>query len=145
MRFPKSRTALALFVVFATLAATPQPARKTPPIAAEVLSDRSRMDEDLRILCDEVGGRPTGSMAYGAALEWGLQAFRRAKVDSVALESYNAPALWEGIGAEGSVVAPVRFPLHVVSFANAPSTDGKLKAPLVDGGTGAKSAYAVPR
>src|SRR6185312_3928507 len=39
MRFPKSRTALALFVAFATLAATPAPTRKTPPIAAEVLSD----------------------------------------------------------------------------------------------------------
>ena len=141
MRFPKSRNALALFVACATLAATPAPTRKTPPIAAEVLSDRSRMDEDLRILCDEVGGRPTGSMAYGAALEWGLEAFRRAKVDSVALESYDAPALWEGVDAEASVVSPVRFPLRVVSFANAPSTSGKLKAPLVDGGTGVKSAF----
>jgi carboxypeptidase Q len=141
MRFPKSRTALALFVACATLAATPAPTRKTPAIAAEVLSDRSRMDEDLRILCDEVGGRPTGSMAYGAALEWGLEAFRRAKVDSVALESYDAPALWEGVDAEASVVSPVRFPLRVVSFANAPSTSGNLKAPLVDGGIGVKSAF----
>ena len=140
MRFPKSRTALALFVALATLAATPAPSRKTPAIAAEVLSDRSRMDEDLRVLCDEVGGRPTGSMAYGAALQWGLEAFRRARVDSVALESYEAPALWEAIDAEASVVSPVRFPLRIVSFGNAPSTSGKLKAPLVDGGTGMKSA-----
>ena len=141
MRLPNRRVALALFVALATVAATPAPSRKTPPIAAEVLSNRSRMDEDLRILCDEVGGRPTGSMAYGAALEWGLQAFRRAKVDSVALESYDAPALWEGLDAEGEVLSPVRFPLHVVSFANAPSTSGKLKAPLVDGGNGSKAAF----
>ena len=127
MRFPKSRTALALFVACATLAATPAPTRKTPPIAAEVLSDRSRMDEDLRILCDEIGGRLTGSMAYGAALEWGLEAFRRAEVDSVALESYDAPALWEGVDAEAAVVSPVRFPLRVVSFAIAPSTSGRAQ------------------
>jgi len=141
MRFPNRRVALALFVALSTIAATPAPARKTPPIAAEVLSERSRMEEDLRILCDEVGGRPTGSMAYGAALEWGLEAFRRAKVDSVALESYDAPALWEAIDAEASVVSPVRFPLHVVSFGNAPSTSGRLKAPLVDAGNGSKAAF----
>jgi carboxypeptidase Q len=141
MRFPNRRAALALFVALSTIAATPAPARKTPAIAAEVLSDRSRMDEDLRILCDEVGGRPTGSMAYGASLEWGLAAFRRAKVDSVALESYDAPALWEAIDAEASVVSPVRFPLHVVSFANAPSTSGTLKVPLVDAGFGSKAAF----
>lgn len=141
MRFPNRRAALALFVALSTIAATPSPARKLSTIASEVLSDRSRMDEDLRILCDEVGGRPTGSMAYGAALEWGLAAFRRAKVDSVALESYDAPALWEGIDAEASVVSPVRFPLNVVSFANAPSTSGKLKAPLVDAGFGNKAAF----
>jgi hypothetical protein len=144
MRLRNRRVALAVFVALATVAATPAPARKAPknpPIVSEVLSDRSRMEEDLRVLCDEVGGRPTGSRAYGAALEWGMEAFRRAKVDSVALESYDAPALWEGIGAEAEILSPVRFPLRVVSFGNAPSTAGKLKAPLVDGGTGRKADF----
>ncbi|HEY6065436.1 MAG TPA: M20/M25/M40 family metallo-hydrolase, partial [Thermoanaerobaculia bacterium] len=103
--------------------------------------DRSRMEEDLRLLCDEVGGRPTGSKAYGAALQWGLDAFRRANVDSVALESYDAPARWEPIDAEAEVLSPVRFVLRVVSFGNAPSTGEKIKAPLVDAGNGTRSDF----
>lgn len=142
MRFANRRWVLAAFVLLATVAATPAPARRTPAIASEVLSDRSRMEEDLRILCDEVGGRPTGSMAYGAALQWGLEAFRRAKVDSVALESYEAPALWEPIEAKASVLTPVRFPLHVVSFGNAPSTPREIKAVLVDAAGGRASDFA---
>jgi carboxypeptidase Q len=141
MRFRTRRAVLSAFVVFATLAATLAPARRTPAIAAEVLSDRSRMDEDLRLLCDEVGGRPTGSMAYGASLQWGMDAFERAKVDSVALESYDAPARWEPIDAEAEVLSPVRFPLRVVSFGNAPSTRERIKAPLVDAGSGTRADF----
>lgn len=141
MRLRERRAVLFLFVLLSTLAASPAPAPKTPAIAAEVLSDRSRMDEDLRVLCDEVGGRPTGSMAYGASLQWGLDAFRRAKVDSVALESYDAPARWEPVDAEAEVIAPVRFPLRVVSFGNAPSTSGKVTAPLVDAGSGTRADF----
>jgi carboxypeptidase Q len=141
MRLPGRRVVLSVLVALATLAATPAPSGKLPVIASEVLSDRSRLEEDLRILCDEVGGRPTGSMAYGAALQWGLDAFRRAKVDTVALESYDAPARWEPIDAEAEVISPVRFPLHVVSFANAPSTREKIKASLVDAGSGRASDF----
>ena len=85
------------------------PAAAPPAIAAEVLSTRSRMDDDLRTLCDEIGGRATGSRAYEAALEWGKEAFRRAKVDSVELESYDAAAKWEGVRAAASVLQPRRF------------------------------------
>ena len=141
MRFPNRRAVLAVLVALTAISASPAPARRESAIATEVLSNRSRMDEDLRILCDEVGGRPTGSMAYGAALQWGMDAFRRAKVDSVGLESYDAPARWEGIRAEGEVLSPVRFPMKIVSFANAPSTPGELKAALVDGGHGTPADF----
>ncbi|HEY3171959.1 MAG TPA: M28 family peptidase, partial [Thermoanaerobaculia bacterium] len=121
--------------------ATAAPAAKMPPIVVEVLSPRSRMEEDLRILCDEIGGRTTGSHAYEAALEWGREAFRRAAVDSVELESYEAPAKWEGVRAVASLVSPVTFPLRVVSFGNAPSTSGALTAALVDAGDGHKADF----
>ena len=141
MRLPTRRAVLSILVALSALAASPAPTPKTPAIAAEVLSDRSRMEEDLRILCDEVGGRPTGSMAYGASLQWGVEAFRRAKVDSVELESYDAPAKWEGGEARAEVIAPVRFQLHVVSFANAPSTRAEIRAPLVDAGRGTRADF----
>jgi Zn-dependent M28 family amino/carboxypeptidase len=62
-------------------------------------------------------------------------------VDSVALESYDAPARWEPIDAEAEVISPFRFPLRVVSFANAPSTREKIKAPLVDAGSGKRADF----
>jgi hypothetical protein len=136
MRFCNRRAVLAVFVALSAIAATPTPARKTAGIASEVLSDRSHMEEDLRFLTDEIGGRPTGSAAYEAALKWGEDAFRRAGVDVVRLEDYEAPSRWEEISAKASVAAPVRFPLRVVSFAMAPSVS--ITAPLVDAGNGRK-------
>lgn len=145
----RSLAAIAFAALLAIFAGQSAPARKAapekavplPPIAAEVLSTDSRLEEDLRLLTEEIGGRPTGSRNYEASLEWALTAFRRAKVDSVALESYDAPARWEAVSAAASVTAPVAFPVRVTSFALAPSTSGVLTAPLVDGGDGRKADF----
>ena len=37
----------------------------------------SRLEADLRVLTDEIGGRVTGSAGYEKALRWGVDAFRR--------------------------------------------------------------------
>ena len=110
-------------------------------LIGEVLSSRNRMEEDLRVLTDEIGGRVTGSAAYEAALKWGVEAFQKAGADSVRLESYDAPARWEAESATASVVSPYRFPLRVASFSLSPSTNGVVTAPLVDGGTGRKADF----
>ena len=124
---------------------TAAPRESTPSgvaaLIGEVLSPRNRMEEDLRVLTDEIGGRVTGSPGYEAALQWGIEALRRAGVDSVGLEPYDAPARWESESASAAVVSPYRFPLRVVSFALAPSTAGVLTAALVDAGTGRRSDF----
>lgn len=120
---------------------TPEAGPSASAVIAEVLSPRSRMEEDLRVLTDEIGGRVTGSAAYEAALLWGEEAFRRAGVDSVRLESYEAPTRWEAESASAAVVAPYRFPLRVISFALAPSTGGPLTAALVDAGSGRRADF----
>ncbi len=123
---------------------TPAAVRSDTGAAAligEVLSSRNRMEEDLRVLTDEIGGRVTGSPSYEAALKWGVEAFRRAGVDSVRLEAYDAPARWEAKSATAAVLSPYRFPLRVVSFALAPSTPAGLTAPLVDAGTGGRADF----
>ena len=146
MRRSILRALLAALSLSAVLGAAPLPqvrgavaastASGSAALIGEVLSQRNRMEEDLRVLTDEIGGRVTGSPGYEAALKWGVEAFRRAGVDSVKLESYDAPARWEAQSATAGVVAPWQFPLRVVSFALAPSTPGALAAPLVDAGTG---------
>ena len=101
----------------------------------------SRMEADLRNLTDDIGGRVTGSAGYDQALRWGVDAFKRAGVDSVKLETYPVPVKWEGVSATAFVVAPASFPLSVVSFGLAPSTNGALTAPLVDAGMGTKTDF----
>ena len=150
MRTEVRRLALVGFAALAALTAqspaprksSPAAARKMPAIAAEVLSPRSRFEEDLRLLTDEIGGRVTGSRAYEESLRWALDAFRRAGVDGAGLEAYDAPVRWEAVRASASVVAPVKFPLDVISFALAPPTSGPLTAPLVDAGDGRESDFA---
>ena len=119
-------------------AAQPDP---TAALIERVTGPGSRLEADLRVLTDEIGGRVTGSAGYEKALKWGVDAFRRARVDSVKLESYPVPAKWEGISASASVVEPFPVPLRVVSFALAPSTPGALTAPLVDAGSGRKADF----
>jgi hypothetical protein len=76
-------------------------------LIGEILSERNGMEEDLRVLTDEIGGRITGSPAYEAALQWGVEAFRRAGVESVRLESYDAAARWEAESATASGRGPL--------------------------------------
>ena len=139
------RVCLSLAVLVGTGSSSAFPEQKGEPgssaLIAEVLSPRSRMEEDLRVLTDEIGGRVTGSPEYEAALQWGLEALRRAGVDSARLESYDAPARWEAVTASASVTAPYRFRLRVTSFSLAPSTSGILAAPLVDAGTGKRADF----
>ncbi|HEY1251522.1 MAG TPA: M20/M25/M40 family metallo-hydrolase [Thermoanaerobaculia bacterium] len=108
---------------------------------AAVLMERltgpsSHLEADLRVLTDEIGGRPTGSPAYERALQWGVEAFRRAGVQDVKIEPYTASAKWQPVSASAEVLEPFRFPVRVVSFALAPSTSPGLTAALVDGGSG---------
>jgi carboxypeptidase Q len=136
------RRCLAFFLVaLGALAAAPSAERAPEALIAEVLSPRSPMEGNLRVLTDEIGGRVTGSASYERALSWGVEAFRRAGVDAVTLESYPAPAKWEAESAAAALVAPERFPLRVVSFALAPSTPGALVASLVDAGDGRRADF----
>lgn len=101
----------------------------------------SRLEKDLRVLTDEIGGRVTGSAGYEKALQWGLDGFRRAGVDSVRLESYDVPVQWEAVSISASVVSPSEFPLRAVSLGLAPSTPGAVTAALVDAGSGRRADF----
>jgi hypothetical protein len=101
----------------------------------------SRLEKDLRVLTDQIGGRVTGSPGYEKALQWGVDAFRRAGVDSVKLESYPVPAKWEGLSVTAAVVSPSDIPLRAVSLGLAPSTPGPVTAAVVDVGEGRNADF----
>ena len=101
----------------------------------------SRLGPDLQVLTDQIGGRVTGSSGYEKALQWGVDGFRRAGVDSVKLESYPIPASWEGVSATASIVSPSEIPLRLVSLGLAPSTPGAVTAAIVDVGEGRRADF----
>jgi len=98
--------------------------------------------EDLRFLCDRIGGRPTGGAANDRAVDWFAQRFREAGLVHVATEPAPIPRRWEETAARASVVAPEPRTLHVVAMPSSPPTPaGGLEAPVVDVGEGDAAAF----
>ena len=58
----------------------------------------STLEENLKRLTDDVGGRVPGTIAMQHAVQWGVQAFTAAGADSVHQEGFSIPNSW----AEGA-------------------------------------------
>jgi hypothetical protein len=119
-----------------------------PSHAAELLAARERgptpLLDDLRDLCDGIGGRPTGSKACERAVDWAVGRFRAAGVESVWTETYTVPGAWEGGADQAECLSPAEFPVRVAADPfSAPTPGGHdLDAPLVDAGEGNDDAFA---
>lgn len=118
----------------------------------------SPLEENLRRLTDEVGGRVSGTPQMQKAVEWAVAAFRAAGVE-VHTEKYTLPTTWSegktilwitspeqiaraslpaGVGAAGTGLA-----LRAVSEAWGPATPaGGMDAPVVDAGLGTADDFA---
>src|SRR5262249_36019038 len=106
----------------------------------------SPLEDNLRRLTDEVGGRVSGTPQMAKAAEWAMAAFRAAGIDAHS-EKYKLPSTWAGgksivvittpvaaAHAEPPAgVAPVErggLPLRAVSEAWGPATpSGGLEGP----------------
>jgi hypothetical protein len=136
----RDRLALALLLLVSSgclLAQTDAPQR----LAARALGN-TPMVEDLRELCDGIGGRPTGSPACSRALGWAANKFRQIGVDKVSVESFMLPSLWLPDTVEATALTPERFPLKIAAAPMSPSTKGTLEARLVDAGEATPEAFA---
>jgi len=78
----------------------------------------SPMEENLRRLTDEIGGRVTGSPEMAKAVEWAVAAFRGANID-VHTEKYKLPVTW----SEGKTTLLIRDPSRP---SRSESKDGKI-------------------
>ncbi len=114
----------------------------TPRIIAHALGP-SPLEENLRHLTDEIGGRMTGSPAMTRAIAWALEAFRQAGVDEVHREKYTLAVSWSEGATQMEILAPVAFPVRLVSVGWSPATPpGGLVADIVDVGAGNESDFA---
>jgi len=124
-----------------------------------VVMGSSPLEENLRRLTDEIGGRVTGSPEMAKAVEWGVGAFRAAGVD-VHTEKYTLPLTWsEGKTRVSGLAIPRSVPpdfegtnffsmnptmiLRAVSEAWGPPTPEKgIVGKVVDVGYGSEAEFA---
>ena len=97
----------------------------------------SSLEENLRYLTDTIGGRVTGSPAAHKAAAWAIEAFERAGVNEVHTQKFTMPLGWSEGHTRVEILAPVSFPVHLVSNAWTPPTPaGGIEAEVVDVGMG---------
>src|SRR3954462_13035828 len=101
----------------------------------------SPIQENLRVLTDEIGGRVPGTPSLDKAVRWGADALKAAGADDVQVENYTIPHSWQEGATRVSVTAPVEFNLRAVSVVWAPPTNGPVKARLVDVGNGDAAGF----
>ena len=115
-------------------------AEASPKIIANALGP-SPMEENLRRLTDEIGGRMTGSPQMSRAVDWAVQAFRDAGVD-VHTESYTLPITWSEGATRIAVLSPAPVPARAVSVGWSPAIPaGGLDANVVFVGQGTEEDF----
>ncbi|MGH7128620.1 MAG: hypothetical protein ACREIV_08615, partial [Planctomycetaceae bacterium] len=92
--------------------------------------------DDLRGLTDMIGGRPTGSPANRAAVDWAMTVFRNAGVP-VTAEAFEMPMQWQELRTTAAVTGDADFRPRVVAMPFSTGTPAAgLTAPLLQGGSG---------
>ncbi len=121
----------------------------------EVALRPSPLEQNLRRLTDEIGGRVSGTIGMQHAVQWGMQAFTAAGADSVHSESFEIPNSWsEGATEMTATTAyelnPTRvgggtvlssFRVRAVSVAWAPPLAPVKHVPVVDVGQGTEADF----
>ncbi len=102
----------------------------------------SPIEENLRRLTDEIGGRVTGSPEMAKAIEWGVAAFRAEGVE-VHTEKYTLPVTWSEGDTKLELLRPVSFPIRLRAEGWSPATlAAGIEANLVDVGYGTEEEFA---
>ncbi len=131
---------LLLWLAVWTASTSAQPSEVAASRAVlQQVADSPFLEENLRVLCDEIGGRMPGTPAMKQAVEWAVEAFREAGVDAVLTEPFTMPNSWQEGATKIEVLAPVSFSVRGVSSAWSPTTrEGGVRAEVLDGGSGAR-------
>lgn len=107
-----------------------------------IIMGPSPMEENLRRLTDEIGGRVTGSPEMAKAVEWAVAALRASNID-VHTEKYTLPTSWGEGDTRLELLGPVKFPIRLKSTGWSPPTPpGGNDASVIDVGYGTEDDFA---
>jgi len=102
----------------------------------------SPMEENLRRLTDEIGGRVTGSPEMAKAIDWAVAAFRAEGVE-VHTEKYVLAHSWSEGDTRLELLGPQKFPIRLTSEGWSPATPaGGIEANIIDVGSGTPDDFA---
>ena len=102
----------------------------------------SPIEENLRYLTDNIGGRLTGSSEADRAVGWAVEAFRHTGVDEVHTERFTIPVGWSEGRTHVEILAPTPFPVRLVSIGWSPPTPGGgITTDVVDVGVGDDAGF----
>jgi hypothetical protein len=133
---PRAWTAVLLVLLWTI----PAGAQNGPSPIDHLLDDigsSPALEKNLRVLCDEIGGRLPGTPAMKRAVEWAVEAFRKAGVQRVHTESFTVPNSWAEGASRGEVLTPAAFPVRVAAAGwSAATPDGGVEAEVLAAGRG---------
>jgi carboxypeptidase Q len=102
----------------------------------------SPLEENLRRLTDEIGGRVTGSPEMAKAVAWGVAAFRTEGIE-VHTEKYTLPVTWSEGDTRLDLLGPMQFPVRLKAEGWSPAApQGGIEATLIDVGYGTEDDFA---
>ncbi len=116
-------------------------AQSSDRVMQEALKPSTPLQENLRVLTDEIGGRIPGTPAMQKAIQWGVDAFKAAGADSVHTEQFTIPVSWAEGDTQVNVVAPVKFHVRAQSIAWGPPLKATT-ARVLDVGMGTAAEFA---
>ena len=122
--------------VFPLLLATTFSSDAQPEYSALItaLLSETPIEEDLQELCDDIGGRLTGSKENERAVDWALEKFEQAQV-TAHKHSFEMPAYWKEKSTTAFVPELDFSPLIVAKYQSPP---GSYSAPLIYVGSGSE-------
>jgi carboxypeptidase Q len=102
----------------------------------------SPLEENLRRLTDEVGGRVSGTPQMAKAVDWAVAAFRAAGIE-VHTEKYQLAHSWSEGDTRLEILGSQNSPVRLVSEGWSPATPpGGIEANLIDVGFGTADDFA---
>jgi Zn-dependent M28 family amino/carboxypeptidase len=101
----------------------------------------AKLETNLRVLTDEIGGRVPGTPAMEKAVQWAVANFKDAGADSVTVENFAMPLRWAEGDTQILVTSPAHFKVRAVSMAWAPPYQAS-SVRFVDIGEGDEAGFA---
>ncbi|MEO5935778.1 MAG: M20/M25/M40 family metallo-hydrolase [Terriglobales bacterium] len=102
----------------------------------------SKLEKNLQVLTDEIGGRMSGTPAMDKAIAWAAAGMKEAGADSVTLESFSMPAKWEEGATSVRVTSPTSFWVRAVASPWTPAFTPSAPVRFIDVGQGSAAEYA---